>query len=129
MLYEENILSLLLYTFLLAIKLYWCSQRFDMGPLLDMVEEKEIYALICMDRQEADIALVIGKKIKSLIHMESMVPGKSRAGGQCLVQDTLVQSMDGDIFEIEKIHNPQVLLAGDVDSNSIKNTVVTDKWN
>ena len=66
----------------LNTKLYWCSQRFDMNPLLDMIEEKEIYAIICMDRQEADIALIIGKKIKSLVHMESMVPGKSRAGGQ-----------------------------------------------
>ncbi|MBI5332798.1 MAG: peptide chain release factor 1 [Candidatus Aenigmarchaeota archaeon] len=66
----------------LNTKLYWCSQRFDLTPLLEMIEEKEIYAIICLDRQDADVALVIGKKIKSLVHMESIVPGKTRAGGQ-----------------------------------------------
>src|SRR3989338_6615920 len=83
----------------LNVKLYWCSQRFDLRPLIEMIEEKEIYGIICMDRQEADIALVSGKKIKSLVHMESIVPGKTRAGGQCLLPNTLVQSMEGDIFE------------------------------
>ncbi len=66
----------------LNTKLYWCSQRFDVTPLIEMVEEREIYGILCMDRQEADVALVFGKKVKSLIHMESIVPGKSRAGGQ-----------------------------------------------
>lgn len=66
----------------LNTKLYWCSQRFDVTPLIEMIEEKEIYGIICMDRQEADIALVHGKKVKSLVHMESIVPGKTRAGGQ-----------------------------------------------
>ncbi|MBI4895617.1 MAG: helix-turn-helix domain-containing protein [Candidatus Aenigmarchaeota archaeon] len=113
----------------LNTKLYWCSQRFDVTPLMEMVEEREIYGILCMDRQEADVALVFGKKVKSLVHMESIVPGKTRAGGQCLIPNTLVQSIEGDIFEIEKSHNPQALLAADIANNSTKNTAVTDKWN
>jgi peptide chain release factor subunit 1 len=66
----------------LRAKLYWCSQQFDLGPLQDMVSEKEIYGIICLDRSEADIALLVGKKIDSLVHMDSIVPGKTRAGGQ-----------------------------------------------
>lgn len=66
----------------LRAKLYWCSQQFELAPLLEMVEEKEVYGIICLDRAEADVALLIGKKIKSIAHMESIVPGKTRAGGQ-----------------------------------------------
>lgn len=66
----------------LRAKLYWCSQQFDLGPLQDMVSEREIYGMICMDLSEADIALLVGKKIETLAHMESIVPGKTRAGGQ-----------------------------------------------
>lgn len=66
----------------LRAKLYWCSQQFDLGPLQEMVAEKEIYGIICLDRAEADISLLMGKRIESLAHMESLVPGKSRAGGQ-----------------------------------------------
>jgi len=66
----------------LRTKLYWCSQQFDLRPLQDMVSEKEIYGIICLDRSEADVALLKGKKIESIVHMESIVPGKSRAGGQ-----------------------------------------------
>ncbi len=49
----------------LRTKLYWCSQSFDIEPLREMVAEREIYGIICLDRQEANIALVIGKRIKS----------------------------------------------------------------
>jgi len=66
----------------LRTKLYWCSQLFDLRPLQDMVAEKEVYGIICLDRSEADVALLKGRKIESLVHMESIVPGKTRAGGQ-----------------------------------------------
>jgi peptide chain release factor subunit 1 len=66
----------------IKVKMYWCDQKFVMDPLKDMVEEREIYGIICMDKSEADIALVTGKKIESIVHFESIVPGKTRAGGQ-----------------------------------------------
>ncbi len=64
------------------VKMYWCDQRFRLEPLKDMVREKEVYGLICMDKNEADIAILKGKKIVPLIHMDSIIPGKTRAGGQ-----------------------------------------------
>ena len=66
----------------LRSKLYWCSQQFDMRPLEEMVAEKEIYGIILIDRSEGNVALLRGKKIESLFHADSMVPGKTRAGGQ-----------------------------------------------
>jgi peptide chain release factor subunit 1 len=64
------------------VKMYWCDQRFVLDPLKDMIEEKEVYGIICLDKSEADIALLIGKKIEPIVHFESIVPGKTRAGGQ-----------------------------------------------
>lgn len=63
-------------------KMYWCDQRFVLEPLQEMFEEKEVYGLINLDRSEADVALLKGKKIEPLVHYESIVPGKTRAGGQ-----------------------------------------------
>ncbi|MFH0832466.1 MAG: peptide chain release factor aRF-1 [Candidatus Aenigmatarchaeota archaeon] len=66
----------------IKVKLYWCDQRFVLDPLYEIVKEKEIYGIICLDRSEADIALLSGKRIDHLTHFESIVPGKMRAGGQ-----------------------------------------------
>lgn len=62
-------------------RLYRCDQIFVLDPLKDMVREKEIYGLIVLDKSEADIGLLKGKKVRSLKHMESIVPGKTKAGG------------------------------------------------
>ena len=66
----------------LNTKLYWCDQRFDLSPLEDMAEEKEVYGILVMDKSEADLGILSGKKIIPKHHFESIVPGKTRAGGQ-----------------------------------------------
>ncbi len=66
----------------IKVKMYWCDQRFVLDPLKDMIEEKEVYGIINLDKSEADIALLVGKKLESIAHFESIVPGKTRAGGQ-----------------------------------------------
>ncbi len=63
-------------------RLYWCDQRFVLEPLQKMIEEKQVYGIICLDKSEADIAMLRGKKIEPLVHFDSIVPGKTRAGGQ-----------------------------------------------
>lgn len=62
-------------------RLYWCDQKFVLDPLKDMVREKEIYGLIVIDKSEAEVGLLHGKKVKSLKHLESLVPGKTDKGG------------------------------------------------
>lgn len=47
-----------------------------------MLEEKEVFGMLVMDKSEADIATLKGKKINQKKHIGSNVPGKSRAGGQ-----------------------------------------------
>jgi len=66
----------------LATRLYRCDQVFVVDPLKDMLKAKKVYALLVIDRKEATIGILEGKKIKILHKMESGVPGKIRAGGQ-----------------------------------------------
>lgn len=66
----------------IKVKMYWCDQKFDLQPLKDMFKEKDVYGIINLDKSEADIAILKGKKIELLAHFDSIVPGKSRAGGQ-----------------------------------------------
>jgi peptide chain release factor subunit 1 len=66
----------------LSMRLYRCDQVFILEPLQEMLEVKEVYGLLVIERKEATIGLLEGKKIKVLQHIESGVPGKVRAGGQ-----------------------------------------------
>lgn len=66
----------------LNMRLYRCDQIFILDPLKEMLEEKEIYGLFVIDRKECTVGLLVGKKIKILQHLDSAVPGKTRAGGQ-----------------------------------------------
>ena len=72
-------------------KLYWCDQRFVLEPLLEMIKEKDIHGLICLDKNEADIGILRGKKVEPVVHFESIVPGKSRAGGQSAMRFSRVR--------------------------------------
>ncbi|MDA3836001.1 MAG: peptide chain release factor aRF-1 [Nanoarchaeota archaeon] len=64
------------------IRLYRCDKEFVLEPLESMVEISEIYALIVMDRKEATIGQLVGKRIEMLQNMTSGIPGKVKAGGQ-----------------------------------------------
>lgn len=66
----------------MTARLYRCDQIFVLEPLKEMLEHKELYGLFVIDRKEATIGLLEGKKIKILRKLESGVPGKIRAGGQ-----------------------------------------------
>jgi len=66
----------------LNIRIYRCDKEFIMEPLQDMVNDKEVYGLVVMDRRDASIALLKGKTIVPLTKTHSEVAGKTRAGGQ-----------------------------------------------
>ncbi len=53
-----------------------------LDPLEEMVKERELYGIICLDGKEADIAFLRGKRIEPQTHLESIVPGKTHKGGQ-----------------------------------------------
>jgi peptide chain release factor subunit 1 len=64
------------------VRLYRCDKEFVLDPLKLMLEVSEVYALLVMDRKEATIGVLEGKRIEVLQKMTSGIPSKVRAGGQ-----------------------------------------------
>lgn len=61
---------------------YHCDSEFFLEPLEYMLAVKEVYGLTVLDRKEATIAVLRGKKIDIIKTLTSGVPGKHKAGGQ-----------------------------------------------
>jgi peptide chain release factor subunit 1 len=61
---------------------YKCDHEFFLEPLLNMLKEKETFGLIVIDKNEATIGFLRGKHIEPYKTFESLVPGKTRRGGQ-----------------------------------------------
>jgi len=66
----------------LNTRIYRCDKTFVTELLADMMDDKEAYGLVVMDRRECDLAILKGKSILPLTKAKSNVPGKTRAGGQ-----------------------------------------------
>ena len=66
----------------LKIRLYRCDKDFVLEPLEEQLSVDEIFALLVMDRKEATIGILEGKRIEMIQHMTSGIPSKVRAGGQ-----------------------------------------------
>lgn len=66
----------------LKVRIYRCDKTFVTEPLRDMLKTEEVYGLLAIDRQEATIGVLEGKKIEVIRTLTSGVPGKVRAGGQ-----------------------------------------------
>lgn len=67
---------------ILKTRIYRCDKTFQLDLLADMMEIKEVYGLVVMDRREGDVAYLKGKSIVPLSKTSSNVPGKTKAGGQ-----------------------------------------------
>ncbi|MBN2454276.1 peptide chain release factor 1 [Candidatus Woesearchaeota archaeon] len=66
----------------LRTRIYRCDKAFVLDLLSEMLDTKEMYGLVVMDRREGVIANLKGKTITVLAKYTSAVPGKTRAGGQ-----------------------------------------------
>ena len=66
----------------LKIRMYRCDKEFVLESLQAMLEIDEIFALLVMDRKEATIGFLEGKRIEVVQKMTSGIPSKVRAGGQ-----------------------------------------------
>ena len=66
----------------LKTRMYRCDKEFILEPLREMLEIQEVFGLLVMDRKEATIGMLEGKRIEVLQKMTSGIPSKVRAGGQ-----------------------------------------------
>jgi peptide chain release factor subunit 1 len=62
--------------------LYRCDSDFFLEPLSDMLLDKKSFGLIVVDRSEATLGLLTGKRITVIRNIQSQVPSKHRMGGQ-----------------------------------------------
>lgn len=62
--------------------LYRCDSKFYTEPLHEMLVEKSLYGLVVIDRSEATVGLLRGKRIEVIKNLQSQVPSKHRMGGQ-----------------------------------------------
>lgn len=63
-------------------RIYRCDKEFVLDPLREMVDVDEVFGLLVMDRKEATIGILVGKRIEVIQKMTSGIPSKIRAGGQ-----------------------------------------------
>ncbi|MFH1445663.1 MAG: peptide chain release factor aRF-1 [Nanoarchaeota archaeon] len=99
----------------LNTRLYRCDQVFILGPLETLLEEKELYGLIVLDKSEATIGLLKGKRIEVMKHMESIVPGKTKKGGWSQARYQRIR--EGLLHDFMK-------LVGDIASEKYKSLVL-----
>jgi len=66
----------------LKTRIYRCDKTFVTDLLETMLEIKETYGLVVIDRRDANIAYLRGKSIVPVLKTHSEVPGKIKAGGQ-----------------------------------------------
>jgi len=79
---------------------YRCDSRFYLEPLQDMLKDKKSYGLIVIDRNEATVGVLKGKRIRVLRHMPSRVMGKHRQGGQSSVRfERLIEASVQNFFQ------------------------------
>ena len=62
--------------------IYRCDSGFFTEPIEQMLEHKDSYGLIVIDRGEATIGLLHGKRIEPIKNIPSLVPSKHGRGGQ-----------------------------------------------
>ncbi|HPS89957.1 MAG TPA: peptide chain release factor aRF-1, partial [Methanosarcina vacuolata] len=61
---------------------YHCDSSFFLEPLEEMLKDKGTFGLLVLDRREATVGLLVGKRIQAFRNLTSTVPGKQRKGGQ-----------------------------------------------
>ncbi len=81
-------------------RIYRCDKDFELGILKEMMDTKETYGLVVMDRRECTIAELRGKSITILSKHTSNVPGKFRAGGQSAARFGRIRENEAKAFYV-----------------------------
>lgn len=80
--------------------LYRCDSNFYLDPLSSMMEERDVYGLLVIDRKEATIGFLKGQAITVAKNMQSLVPSKHRMGGQSSLRfERLIEIAANEYFK------------------------------
>lgn len=84
----------------LATFMYRCDSYFYTDYLREMLHEEDVYGLLVVDRKEATLGLLNGKRINIIKNIQSMVPSKHGKGGQSSVRfERLIEIAAHDYFK------------------------------
>jgi len=61
---------------------YHCDSDFLVEPLEHMMADSGLFGLVVLDRREANVGWLKGKRVEPVKSASSLVPGKQRKGGQ-----------------------------------------------
>ncbi len=111
----------------LNIRIYRCDKQFVTDILEDMMAEHRVYGLVVFDRRDAIFALLRGKTIIPLQKTHSEVPGKFKAGGQCLLPNTFVTLPEKEVF-IAQVKVGDLITSFDFKGEKVKSSQIIDKW-
>ncbi|MEW6070345.1 MAG: peptide chain release factor aRF-1 [Candidatus Thermoplasmatota archaeon] len=79
--------------------LYRCDSSFYLEPLREIVVEKDYYGIIVIDRKEATLGFVKGRRIECIKNVQSRVPSKHRMGGQSALRfERLIEQAAHEFF-------------------------------
>ncbi len=80
--------------------LYRCDSSFYLDPLKSMLEERDLFGLLVIDRKEATIGFLRGQAIQMVKNMQSLVPSKHRMGGQSSLRfERLIEIAANEYFK------------------------------
>jgi peptide chain release factor subunit 1 len=103
---------------------YHCDSAFLTQPLEEMLGDKGLYGLVVLDRREANVGWLKGKRVEPVKSASSLVPGKQRKGGQSAQRfarlrleaiDNFYQEVAGmanDLFVAERHDLDGILVGG-----------------
>nr|HDO80373.1 peptide chain release factor 1 [Candidatus Bathyarchaeota archaeon] len=91
---------------------YHCDSKFYLEPLKDLLEEKDTYGVIVLDRSEAHIATIKGTHLEIHKKLTSGIPGKHSAGGQSQRRfERLIEQAGHEFFKRVGEHANEVFLS------------------
>ena len=111
-----------------CVRLYRCDKEFVLDPLEEMADVDEVFGLLVMDRKEATVGKLVGKRIEVVQKMSSGIPSKVRAGGQCLFLDSVIETEKG-FKRIEDVEIGDQLKSVNKDFTEMTYTKCLNKWN
>lgn len=112
----------------LKMRLYRCDQTFVLDILRDMLEVKDMFGLIVLDKRDAILGFLKGTQIQEVTELGSGVPGKTRAGGQCLHPETPVLLADEQYVLLEEINVGDEVMSYDFNTKTFIPSKVLKQW-
>ncbi len=112
----------------LNTRIYRCDQSFVLEILKGMMDISETYGLIVMDRRDASVGLLKGTQIEELNAMHSAVPGKTKAGGQCLDPETSIEMADGQFVLLCDVEEGDEVKSFDFEKREFVDSKVVKIW-